>query len=157
LTKVSQIYLYARRCFSIFYFLGLRIEWAKSRARALRWGEDVKLIDEEMRRVLVSLDWKAAWWIDRGTACKGLDPPMTEGLVAYAAKQAQVQRDLAKSFADQWYPALAGYEIVPQWPSKYMLNRDSELPADAPSLAVLSDETAYDDDEDITMYDELFE
>jgi hypothetical protein len=107
-----------------------------------------------MCRVLKSLDWKATWWIDWGTARIGLDSDMTEGLVAYAAKQAQVQRDLAKSFADQWYPALAAYEMVPQWPSQYMLNRESELPAGVPSLTVPSDETAYDDDE---MYDDLFE
>jgi hypothetical protein len=115
------------------------------------------MIDEEMRRVLESLDWKAAWWTRRGTARTGLDSCMTEGLVAYAGKQSQLQQDLAKSFADQWYPALAGYGIVPQWPSRYMLNRHSEPPADRPLLPVPSDETTYDDDEDIEMYNDLFE
>lgn len=27
----------------------MRVEWAKSRARAMRWGEEVVLISEEMR------------------------------------------------------------------------------------------------------------
>src|SRR5882762_2397788 len=32
--------------------LALRVEWAKSQARADRWNEEVVLLDEEMRRVI---------------------------------------------------------------------------------------------------------
>ncbi|KAJ7699783.1 hypothetical protein B0H14DRAFT_3100193 [Mycena olivaceomarginata] len=40
----------------------LRIEWAKTRARAWRWTEEVDLVEEEMRRVLAFLNWKANHW-----------------------------------------------------------------------------------------------
>ncbi|KAG0691527.1 hypothetical protein DFH29DRAFT_1010861 [Suillus ampliporus] len=39
---------------------GVRIEWCKSRARALRWSEEVELLREEMRRVLQFFAWQAA-------------------------------------------------------------------------------------------------
>ncbi|KAJ7791277.1 hypothetical protein B0H14DRAFT_3567333 [Mycena olivaceomarginata] len=39
----------------------LHIEWAKTRARAWRWTEEVDLV-EEMRRVLAFLNWKANHW-----------------------------------------------------------------------------------------------
>ncbi|KAJ7099018.1 hypothetical protein C8R44DRAFT_593419, partial [Mycena epipterygia] len=41
---------------------GLRVEWAKTRARAHRWTEEVDLLEEEMRRILVFLEWRAGWW-----------------------------------------------------------------------------------------------
>ncbi|KAJ7302318.1 hypothetical protein DFH08DRAFT_978038 [Mycena albidolilacea] len=41
----------------------LRIEWAKTRARAWRWTEEVDLVEEEMRRVLEFQRWKAEWWM----------------------------------------------------------------------------------------------
>ncbi|KAJ7300391.1 hypothetical protein DFH08DRAFT_725373, partial [Mycena albidolilacea] len=37
----------------------LQIEWAKTRARAWRWTEEVDLVEEEMRRVLEFQRWKA--------------------------------------------------------------------------------------------------
>jgi hypothetical protein len=46
---------------------GLRVEWCKGRARALRWTEEVQLLMEEMRRVLVFLEWKAAFWEERAS------------------------------------------------------------------------------------------
>ena len=42
----------------------LRSEWAKSRARANRCKEEVLLLKEEMRRVLVFLEWKSKWWLE---------------------------------------------------------------------------------------------
>ncbi|KAF8183464.1 hypothetical protein K438DRAFT_1974947 [Mycena galopus ATCC 62051] len=56
----------------------LRIEWARARTRAWRWTEQVDLVEEEMRRVLQFLDWKAEWWLGlKGSAPHsdgGLDP-----------------------------------------------------------------------------------
>ncbi|KIJ89975.1 hypothetical protein K443DRAFT_55668, partial [Laccaria amethystina LaAM-08-1] len=37
----------------------VRIEWAKARARYLRWSEEVQLLKEEMRRVRKTLEWEA--------------------------------------------------------------------------------------------------
>ena len=46
----------------------LRVEWARSRARVKRSSEEVRLLREEMRRVLSYLDWKAEWWKSRQQA-----------------------------------------------------------------------------------------
>ncbi|KAJ6459377.1 hypothetical protein C8R47DRAFT_1081340 [Mycena vitilis] len=40
----------------------IRVEWAKARARADRWQEELILLEEEMRRVLEFCSWKARWW-----------------------------------------------------------------------------------------------
>ncbi|KII90795.1 hypothetical protein PLICRDRAFT_67573, partial [Plicaturopsis crispa FD-325 SS-3] len=40
----------------------LRVEWAKSKARADRWEEEVHLLLEKMRRVLAFGSWQGEWW-----------------------------------------------------------------------------------------------
>ncbi|KAG1721861.1 uncharacterized protein EDB91DRAFT_1210239 [Suillus paluster] len=45
----------------------VRLEWCKARAHAHRWSEEVELLLEEMRRVIVFLKWQAAWWKERET------------------------------------------------------------------------------------------
>jgi hypothetical protein len=40
----------------------LRVEWAKSRARAARWTEDTSLLEDEMRRVIEFQECRAGWW-----------------------------------------------------------------------------------------------
>ena len=37
-------------------------EWTKAKARQDCWEEEYLLIQEEMRRVIVYLNWKASWW-----------------------------------------------------------------------------------------------
>ncbi|KAJ7802706.1 hypothetical protein B0H14DRAFT_2614089 [Mycena olivaceomarginata] len=49
----------------------LRIEWAKTRAKAMRYAEEVELL-EEMRRVLQFLDWRANWWSSLAGYMEGL-------------------------------------------------------------------------------------
>jgi hypothetical protein len=44
----------------------MRVEWAKARARVMRWKEELLLVQEEMRRVLEYHKWKAAWWRTQG-------------------------------------------------------------------------------------------
>ena len=44
----------------------MQVEWSKSKARAERWREEVILLSEEMRRVLVYFEWKARWWMIQG-------------------------------------------------------------------------------------------
>ena len=87
----------------IFICIGLRCEWVKSKARADRWNEEVLLVKEEMRRVLAFLEWKAAWWTKEGGR-RDLDvrPDIADGIRAYAAKQAHVNRALAHSFKMRW-------------------------------------------------------
>ncbi|KAJ7076280.1 hypothetical protein B0H15DRAFT_1006298 [Mycena belliarum] len=40
----------------------VRIEWAKARAHAMRWTEEVDLLEEEMRRIVQFLAWRGDWW-----------------------------------------------------------------------------------------------
>lgn len=99
--------------------LGLRCEWAKSKARADRWGEEVCLLVEEMRRVISFLDWKARWWTQQGNARSGLPDDLADGVAAYAAKQAHVNGALATSFASKWYGTLIENDLPVEWPALY--------------------------------------
>ena len=82
--------------------VAVRIEWAKARARSLRWTEEVHLLKEEMQRVRKTLEWKASWWDERRDGWPGLDDPMREGVRAYASRQASIQRALHERFTHLW-------------------------------------------------------
>ncbi|KAJ6455099.1 hypothetical protein C8R47DRAFT_1228413 [Mycena vitilis] len=80
----------------------LRIEWAKARARAMRWREEVDLLEEEMRRIQQFLTWRSAWWMERVEA-RGLEEgPQREAETAYALRQAVLQADLCTHFGKMW-------------------------------------------------------
>jgi len=40
----------------------MRVEWAKTKARCVRWEEEVELLQEEMCHVIAYYGWKARWW-----------------------------------------------------------------------------------------------
>ncbi|KAF8868210.1 hypothetical protein CPB84DRAFT_1651163, partial [Gymnopilus junonius] len=80
----------------------LRVEWAKSRARAGRAAEEVMLLKEEMRRVLAFLEWKSHWWQDRQSMQSGLEKDIMEGAQAYALTQSNLQMRLASHFRSLW-------------------------------------------------------
>ncbi|KAJ7106165.1 hypothetical protein C8R44DRAFT_745254 [Mycena epipterygia] len=88
---------------------GLRVEGAKTWARAHRWTEEVDLLEDEMRRILVFVEWHTAWWRDlksgQGDAREDMedvgtdegghvDAELCEGLNAYAVGQAMIQDDM---------------------------------------------------------------
>jgi hypothetical protein len=80
----------------------LRVEWAKAMARADRWEEDVVLLDEEMRRILVFCYWKAAWWMEQVPLREGVSGPLAEGLRAYAEEQADMERRIHSVWEVKW-------------------------------------------------------
>jgi hypothetical protein len=80
-------------------FLALRIEWCRSRARAMRWSEEVLLLREEMRRVVAFLQWNGEWWEERQDVLQGLEMEHNEGVIAYARKQAHICRAIQMSFS----------------------------------------------------------
>jgi hypothetical protein len=84
----------------------LRSEWAKSRARANRCKEEVLLLREEMRRVLVFLEWKSNWWLQRQSLREGVARELGEGLMGYALEQADLQQHLASHFQEIWHGSL---------------------------------------------------
>lgn len=85
--------------------IAVRIEYLRARSRALRFREQINMLIEEKRRVLVGLEVEAVVWDRR--ELDGMTGGTTEGQgrAAYAAKQAAVRRDLAKSFAALWKKA----------------------------------------------------
>ncbi|KAF9466857.1 hypothetical protein BDZ94DRAFT_1157101, partial [Collybia nuda] len=82
----------------------LRIEWCRTRARAMRWAEEVKLLQEEMRRIIAFLDWQATWWESQGAAAAAAcyEHSIIAGMVAYAHRQAAIRRALRDNFQHTW-------------------------------------------------------
>ncbi|KAJ7821478.1 hypothetical protein B0H14DRAFT_3089114 [Mycena olivaceomarginata] len=81
----------------------LRIEWAKTRAKAMRYAEEVNLLEEEMRRVLQFLGWRAEWWRSLvGLRAESQSPALREGHAAYAHRQAAYMEGLQSRFRSQW-------------------------------------------------------
>ncbi|KAJ7457415.1 hypothetical protein FB451DRAFT_1341923 [Mycena latifolia] len=73
----------------------LRVEWAKTRARSRQWTEEVDLLEEEMRRVLVFLEWKAGWW-------RLLKPGRPTVVDPVLQCQAVIQDDMKARFEKTW-------------------------------------------------------
>ena len=85
-------------------YVVIRLEFLKCRARAMRWTEEVELLDEEMRRTLEFFAWKWRWWMCRtrstirGTSGLGYE----EGFTAYAFSQAAVYDELWQGCKLAW-------------------------------------------------------
>ncbi|KAK7017019.1 hypothetical protein VNI00_018746 [Paramarasmius palmivorus] len=80
----------------------LRSEWCKSFARVRRASEEVEMVREEMRRTAVFLEWRAAQWEDAITRVASVKGSTREGMIAYARKQAWIQRELLRQFIHRW-------------------------------------------------------
>lgn len=90
--------------------LALRAEWCKARARARRWSEEVDLLLEEMRRVIVYHEWECARWTSLvDTRFAGGDrADYREGFNAYVTRQAAIRRSM-RDFCRR------GWRDVPDW------------------------------------------
>ena len=97
----------------------MRVEWGKTWARVQRWTEEVKLLQEEMRRVLAYLEWKAKWWRLRATQRSDVDSALASGLTAYAEKQAVILERLAQKFAKLWSSTLTKQGLKSPWQKQY--------------------------------------
>ncbi|THU80787.1 hypothetical protein K435DRAFT_616892, partial [Dendrothele bispora CBS 962.96] len=80
---------------------GLCIEWCKSYARVKRWREEVLLLQEEMRRCLVTLSWQEQQWLSR-TEIDTFEGERKEGASAYAYEQVEVRRRISTRFQELW-------------------------------------------------------
>ncbi|KZS90991.1 hypothetical protein SISNIDRAFT_402226, partial [Sistotremastrum niveocremeum HHB9708] len=105
----------------------VRVEWAKSRARWLRWDEEVKKLCDEMRCVLTFLEWEAAKWLSLVGTRSDLSPLVSAGMDAYAKKQAWQRRKLARRFAVMWWPTLELHDLPRQWPAQYLQSQSQPL------------------------------
>lgn len=124
-------------------YLDLRVEWLKSRARYLRWAEEVVLVPEEMRRAVQYCRWRAGWWKEQGQRrvndTADILPTLAEGLVAYAAQQADIEESRGAKWAAAWAPLLEQASLVRKRISS-MEDEDVFIP----ELSLDSDDT--DDD-----------
>jgi len=98
----------------------MRVEWAKARARAECWREELLIVQEEMHCVLAFLTWKSQWWVEQGSKPDiDHDPALLDGIQAYAQKQAAIQTRMAKRCAAHWLPLLLQHGITPSWKSDF--------------------------------------
>ena len=86
----------------LYLALAIRVEWCKARACAHRWEEEVRLLFEEMQRTLRFLEWHTNWWMERCSTIMTSDEALSEGWHAYAVRQAELRRQIARSFAHIW-------------------------------------------------------
>ncbi|KAF7971009.1 hypothetical protein HWV62_22275 [Athelia sp. TMB] len=93
----------------------LRVQWAKSKASAMSWYDDVRLLVEEMRRVEAATLYIASRWISQANLRVSESPELQEGLAAYALRHADMEERLANKWVAQWQlakeraaPILAG-------------------------------------------------
>ena len=118
-----------------------RHEWMTCRARADRWAEEVELLQEEMRRVLVYLEWKSTTWLQKvGIRAGSCTPDIQCGIDAYARRQAAIHRDIAISFASQWVPYLNATGCETPWAADFpwiseALSRDAKLEKWIPTVS----------------------
>ncbi|KAJ7435097.1 hypothetical protein B0H11DRAFT_1937910 [Mycena galericulata] len=77
--------------------IALRIEWAKAYARKRRWDEEVRFLQEEFRRLPISLEHEADVWLRRAREVPVgvVRVDFAQGMIAYAAKQAALFQGLA--------------------------------------------------------------
>ncbi|KAL0945536.1 hypothetical protein HGRIS_001015 [Hohenbuehelia grisea] len=64
----------------------MRVEWSKTRARLERWEEEHILVQEEMRRTIQFLQWRANWWRAQGEQRLSAPAPLLSGLRLIRAK-----------------------------------------------------------------------
>ncbi|KAL1684903.1 hypothetical protein GGG16DRAFT_67383, partial [Schizophyllum commune] len=80
----------------------LRVEYLKSRARRDRHREEIRLLEEEMRRTLASFAADALEWEERVLVPITTDAELAEGLHSYAMDQASIARARAARFQLKW-------------------------------------------------------
>lgn len=101
----------------------LRVEWCKSQERAKRYEEEVELVVEEMRRTLVTFESNAREWETRVSSLSQythvLNSATIAGAVAYAHKQAGIQRKLIQVFLGDWYSMLENQPFAAAWLKNY--------------------------------------
>lgn len=95
----------------------MRVEWAKARARMMRWKEELLLVSEEMRRVIEYLKWREQWWHERSSLRTHSDDTISSGISGYANKQAVICSRIACQCAHYWLPCLKSIGITPPWAS----------------------------------------
>lgn len=88
--------------FLIFVPTAVRVEWAKAKARAERWTEEVLLVNEEMRRTIAYCRWQSAWWKSQVGERQNISPELVDGMAAYAFEHADLEERFALDLERRW-------------------------------------------------------
>lgn len=78
------------------------MQWAKSKASARSWSDDVHLLVEEMRRVEAATHHIADRWTRDSKLRSGAPSELQEGLTGYAFRHTAMEERLANKWAEQW-------------------------------------------------------
>lgn len=96
-------------------------EWMTCRARADRWVEEEELLQEEMRRVILYLEWKSRDWSEKVAVRTGsCTPNIQHGIDSYARKQVNIYHKIARSFACRWLPYLNACGLNTKWATEFL-------------------------------------
>ncbi|PPR06996.1 hypothetical protein CVT24_011092 [Panaeolus cyanescens] len=133
----------------------LRVEWAKARARMLRWKEEYLLTLEEMRRVISWFEYRASEWESASGKRTVGDGSILRGAAAYAHRQAHVCRQMALRCATYWIKELDKLGITPTWATAYSSSNKSGKDGnegqdvkDADNIDSIDDDSDSDEGED---------
>ncbi|KAJ7794073.1 hypothetical protein B0H14DRAFT_3497397 [Mycena olivaceomarginata] len=86
----------------------LRLEWCKAYARTRRLSEEVRLLREEMRRMIAYGRTAAEKWDDLASEEQpGMESEVTEGRRAYAFEHAAIERQTCETLDRNWAGILA--------------------------------------------------
>ncbi|VDB90239.1 unnamed protein product [Peniophora sp. CBMAI 1063] len=85
----------------------LRVEFVKSRARAMRWVEEVYKLAYEMVRVPAYCSSRSIWWAGRAEVqIENIDLELQDGIRGYATKQSTMFRRHAEGLEDHFKGSL---------------------------------------------------
>ena len=88
-------------------YLALWAEWAKSKAQAEQWEEDVVLLCKEMCHSITYWWWKASWWVQQQFPCAlklAEGDPIHKGMEVYAKQQVAHEPPVTDNWAESWLP-----------------------------------------------------
>ncbi|KAH9894841.1 hypothetical protein C8Q73DRAFT_645213, partial [Cubamyces lactineus] len=98
----------------------MRSEWARCRARAIRWEEEEKLLLEEMRRVIEYFRWQAKWWRDQVARRVVTRTTLQRALTVYANRQADLFDSLVTRCGTRWCSYVKTIMAVPAFLSPFV-------------------------------------
>lgn len=125
----------------------LRVEWLKCRARAMRWTEEIKLVEEEMRRSLEFGRWLVRWWMQRSGLRTGITSHLREGLTAYGEEMAEMEHNRIISWELSWASIRERAKMVLE---RHLNEKDGEREITIPKLTV-----EIEIEDDLDLFDKL--
>jgi hypothetical protein len=81
----------------------LQAEWCKARACALRWHEEIVILEEEMRHTIAYSEWRADWWDSRPRP-ESASAELLDGLDGYAVEHACTEQERSAFLTAKWAP-----------------------------------------------------